>query len=76
MNHHENINGSVSLEELREIAQRHPQARICNVIPRLQARVVADALKQPIKPRIRVKAGWRRDTKHGMRVIPGGLLEG
>ena len=49
--------GMVSLETLRQIARDTPQARIGNVVDRLQALAVAEALRASMKPRIRVKAG-------------------
>lgn len=49
--------GMIPLETLRQIARKAPQARIGNVVDRLQALAVADALRGAVKPRIRVKAG-------------------
>ena len=51
------IDGMISLETLRQIARKAPQARIGNVVDRLQALAVADALRGAVKPRVRVKAG-------------------
>jgi hypothetical protein len=49
--------GMVSFETLREIARKAPQARISNVVSRLQALAVAEAMRGAVKPRVRVKAG-------------------
>lgn len=51
------VNGMVQLETLRQIARDHPQARIGNVVDRLLALAVADALRESMKPRVRIKAG-------------------
>ena len=49
--------GMIPLETLHQIARKAPQARIGNVVDRLQALAVADALRGAVKPRVRVKAG-------------------
>lgn len=48
--------GTIPLETLRQIARKAPHTRICNVVDRLHALAVAEALRASMKPRVRVKA--------------------